>query len=45
LLFVYVASLFTPPPPSATAVAWSAQALWLVIIWGFWVDRNRTVRQ
>jgi hypothetical protein len=44
LLIVYVASLFGPPPPSATAVAWSAQALWLVIIWGFWVDRNRTVR-
>jgi hypothetical protein len=44
LLLVYAASLFGPPPPSATAVAWSAQALWLVIIWGFWVDRNRTVR-
>ena len=23
---------------------WSAQALWLLIIWGFWVDRNRAVR-
>jgi hypothetical protein len=44
LLLIYAASLFGPPPPSATAVAWSAQALWLVIIWGFWVDRNRTVR-
>jgi hypothetical protein len=44
LLLVYAASLFGPPPPSVTAVAWSAQALWLVIIWGFWVDRNRTVR-
>ena len=41
LLFVYAASLLGPPPPSATAVAWSAQALWLLIAWGFWVDRNR----
>lgn len=41
LLFVYTASLLGPPPPSATAVAWSAQALWLLIAWGFWVDRNR----
>jgi hypothetical protein len=41
LLFVYAANLLGPPPPSATAVAWSAQALWLLIAWGFWVDRNR----
>ena len=37
-------TLLGPPPPSATAVAWSAQALWLLIAWGFWVDRNRAVR-
>ncbi|NCF13904.1 MAG: hypothetical protein GWP62_01255 [Gammaproteobacteria bacterium] len=42
LLTVYVANIFGPPPPSATAVAWSAQAMWLIIAWGFWIDRNRT---
>ena len=42
LLTVYVANVFGPPPPSATAVAWSAQAMWLIIAWGFWIDRNRT---
>ena len=41
LLVVYAASLLGPPPPSATAVAWSGQALWLVIAWGFWVDHHR----
>jgi hypothetical protein len=41
LLVVYTASLFGPPPPSASAVVWSAQALWLIIAWGFWVDHNR----
>lgn len=41
LLAVYAANLLGPPPPSATAVAWSAQALWLIVAWGFWVDRNR----
>ena len=42
LLAVYLASVFGPPPPSAAAVAWSAQAMWLIVAWGFWVDRNRT---
>jgi len=42
LLIVYLANVFGPPPPSTTAVAWSAQAMWLIVAWGFWVDRNRS---
>ena len=42
LLVVYLANVFGPPPPSTAAVAWSAQAMWLVVAWGFWIDRNRT---
>ena len=41
LLAVYAANLLGPPPPSVAAVAWSAQALWLVVAWGFWVDHHR----
>lgn len=44
LLAVYVANVFGPPPPSVAAVAWSAQAMWLLVFWGFWVDRHRSVR-
>jgi hypothetical protein len=44
LVVIYAGSLFGPPPPSATTVAWSAQAVWLVIAWGFWVDRHRLGR-
>jgi hypothetical protein len=43
LLAVYAASAFGPPPPSARAVAWSAEAMWLLVVWGFWVDRHRRV--
>jgi membrane-bound metal-dependent hydrolase YbcI (DUF457 family) len=39
---VYFASVFSPPPPSASAVAWSAQAMWLLVLWGYWVDNHRT---
>ena len=44
LLLVYAANLLGPPPPSSVAVAWSAQALWLIIAWGFWVDHHRDPR-
>jgi hypothetical protein len=41
LLVVYVGSAFGPPPPTATAVAWSAQAMWLLVAWGYWIDNHR----
>lgn len=43
LVVIYVANLFGPPPPSIAAVAWSAQAIWLLVAWGYWIDRHRTV--
>ena len=44
LLLVYAANLLGPPPPSVNAVAWSAEAIWLLVAWGFWVDHNRVAR-
>lgn len=41
---VYFANLFGPPPPSVGAVAWSAQAIWLIVLWGYWIDRHRRPR-
>ena len=41
LVVVYLASVFGPPPPTAAAVAWSAEAMWLLVAWGYWVDRHR----
>jgi hypothetical protein len=41
LLVIYLASTFGPPPPSARVVAWSAEAMWLLVVWGYWVDRHR----
>jgi membrane-bound metal-dependent hydrolase YbcI (DUF457 family) len=42
MLVVYLAASFGPPPPSPAAIAWSAQAMWLLVLWGYWVDRHRT---
>jgi len=44
LLVVYAASAAGPPPPSIAAVAWSAQAQWLLIVWAYWIDRHRRKR-
>jgi hypothetical protein len=41
LIVVYAGSAFGPPPPTATAVAWSAQAMWLLVAWGYWIDSHR----
>jgi membrane-bound metal-dependent hydrolase YbcI (DUF457 family) len=42
LLASYLAAAFGPPPPSAGALAWGGQSVWLLIIWGYWLDRHRS---
>lgn len=41
LAAVEVANVLGPPPPNVRDVAWSAQAMWLLVAWGYWVDRHR----
>lgn len=41
LLVVYLANVFGEPPPNVRALAWVRQAQWLLIVWGYWVDRHR----
>jgi len=41
LLAVYLVNFFGEPPPSPTAVAWVTQSMWLLVAWGYWVDRHR----
>jgi hypothetical protein len=41
LAVVEIANVLGPPPPSVGAVTVSAQAMWLLVAWGYWVDRHR----
>ena len=41
LLVIYAGNLFGPPPPSAVAIAWVGQLQWLLVIWGYWIDKHR----
>lgn len=41
LVFIQIANSIGSPPPSVSALAWVGQAQWLLVIWGYWVDRHR----
>ena len=45
LVLAYVTSSTSPPPPETTPVAIGGFAQWLLILWAYWIDRHRTVRQ
>jgi membrane-bound metal-dependent hydrolase YbcI (DUF457 family) len=41
LAVAYLAAAFGPPPPSETAIAWGSLSIWLLVPWGYWIDRHR----
>jgi len=43
LFAVYASNLFGTPPPNVLALAWVGQLQWLLVLWGYWVDRHRRV--
>lgn len=42
LLLIQAGNLFGDVPPSPQAIAWVGQLQWLLIAWGYWVDRHRS---
>ena len=43
LVIIYIGNLFGPPPPAAEPIAIVGMAHWLLVFWGYWIDRNREV--
>jgi membrane-bound metal-dependent hydrolase YbcI (DUF457 family) len=41
LLAAYLAAAFGPPPPDVRKLAYGSLALWLLPLWGWWIDRHR----
>ncbi len=44
LVLIYLSNLFGSPPPNVTVVAWAGELQWILVIWAYWVDKNRIVR-
>ncbi|MEJ5964153.1 metal-dependent hydrolase [Pedobacter immunditicola] len=42
LFIIYISNIFGPPPPSVPALAWVGESQWLIIIWAYWADKNRS---
>lgn len=45
LLAVYAGNLFGGPPPNAEAIAWVGQLQWLLVLWGYWIDKHRHIQR
>lgn len=41
---IWITQPWSPPPPSATAVAWGALILWLLPPWARWIEAHRQLR-
>ena len=41
LILIYISNLFGPPPDSVKAIGIVGNAQWLIILWGYWIDKNR----
>jgi membrane-bound metal-dependent hydrolase YbcI (DUF457 family) len=40
LLIIHLMNLFGPPPPDVMTVAWSANLMWLIVLWAWWIERK-----
>lgn len=39
-LLIHFMNILGPPPPSINAVAWSANLMWLFVIWAWWIEKK-----
>jgi len=41
LVLMYISNLMGPPPPSIQAIGIVGNVQWLIILWAYWIDKNR----
>lgn len=41
LIVVWAINIFGPPPPDESSLAIASNATWLIVLWGYWIDRHR----
>ena len=42
LITAYIGAAFGPPAPSVAVLAGTGLAGWLIVLWGYWIDRHRS---
>jgi hypothetical protein len=43
LTLVYLMNIFGSPPPDEKTIGVVGLSMWLLVWWGYWIDKNRTV--
>ena len=38
---IYISNIVGPPPPSEGPIGYIGLAQWLLVAWGYWIDKNR----
>lgn len=44
LVIIYLSNLFGPPPPSVEPLGYVGLAQWLLVIWAYWIGKNRELK-
>lgn len=44
LAVMHIGNLFGPPPPDVQMIAVAGNAMWLIVAWAWWADKNRTAK-
>lgn len=44
LIIIYLFNVFGPPPPETESIGYVGLAQWLIVGWGYWIDKNRLNR-
>jgi FtsH-binding integral membrane protein len=45
LAVIYIVNIAGPPPPDVDAIGWAGLLLWLFVLWAYWIDRHRIIRE
>jgi hypothetical protein len=41
LTLIWVVNMVGPPPPDVSSIGYAGLSLWLLVAWGYWIDRHR----
>ena len=45
LAIIHLGNLFGPSPPSVNMIAIAGNAMWLFVLWAWWIEKNRMSKQ
>lgn len=40
LTIIYITNIYGPPPPSVEDVGYAGLAMWIFVVWGYWIDKK-----